>query len=92
MKEFGIKPDDLASAIASEHLKQTKARYRSATGDTWDGEGQMPEWLKKAISAGQSIEHFEASPKSPAPQTSRERVDWRHDPFAGSPLARQENH
>ncbi|MGF6780798.1 H-NS family nucleoid-associated regulatory protein [Paraburkholderia sp. GAS334] len=88
MEEFGIRPDDLASALASEQSEQTKARYRSATGDTWSGEGEMPQWLKQATSAGQSIQHFELSSKVAAPQKNREAVDWRNDPFAGGPLAR----
>ncbi|TDN62148.1 H-NS family nucleoid-associated regulatory protein [Paraburkholderia sp. BL10I2N1] len=88
MQEFGIKPDDLASALAAEQSKQTEARYRSARGDTWNGEEEMPQWLKKAISAGQSIEHFEVSSTEEPQRKNRERVDWRDDPFAGSPLAR----
>ncbi|MBC8752437.1 DNA-binding protein H-NS [Paraburkholderia sp. WC7.3g] len=88
MEEFGIEPDDLALALASDKLKQKEARYHSATGDTWNGEGEMPRWLKQAISAGQSIEHFELSSKAAPPRTSREPADWMNDPFAGSPLAR----
>ncbi|WP_428851490.1 H-NS family nucleoid-associated regulatory protein [Imbroritus primus] len=34
------------------------ALYRSADGKTWDGEGDMPEWLRRAVAAGQSPEHF----------------------------------
>ena len=90
MDEFGITPDDLASALACE--QQTEARYGNATGDTWSGEGEIPQWLKQAVSAGQSIQHFELSSIVAAPQKNREAVDWRNDPFAGSPLARQENH
>ncbi|MEW6347173.1 MAG: H-NS histone family protein [Paraburkholderia sp.] len=92
MAEFGITTDDLASSLASDQAKQTQARYRSATGDIWSGEGEMPQWLKAATSAGQSIEHFETSPKQPAAtQAKRDTVNWRDDPFAGSPLARREN-
>lgn len=32
--------------------------YRSADGKTWDGNGDMPEWLRRAVAAGQSPEHF----------------------------------
>jgi DNA-binding protein H-NS len=96
MEEFGISPDDLASALASDQLAHASARYRSATGDEWNGDGEMPQWLKQATSAGQSIEHFELSSKTaPAPAASRpnrKAVDWNNDPFAGSPLARQDNH
>jgi DNA-binding protein H-NS len=88
MEEFGIEPDDLAAVLASEPSAQKAERYRSATGDSWDGQGEMPQWLKQAISAGQSIDHFEMSAKSaPTPQ-SKKQVDWKNDPFAGSPLAR----
>ncbi|CAE6767353.1 hypothetical protein R70006_03781 [Paraburkholderia domus] len=89
MQEVGIRPEDLASAIAGEQSKHTEARYRSATGDTWSGEGEMPQWLRQAISAGQSIEHFELSSKAARTvQSARAGVDWRDDPFAGTPLAR----
>ncbi|MFM0169722.1 H-NS family nucleoid-associated regulatory protein [Paraburkholderia sediminicola] len=91
MEEFGIKPEDLAAVLASEPAAQKAERYRSATGDSWDGKGEMPQWLKQAISAGQSIDHFELSATpAPAPQPKK-RVDWQNDPFAGSPLARSNN-
>jgi DNA-binding protein H-NS len=91
MDEFGIRPEDLASALASGQSKQTEGRYRSAAGDEWNGDGEMPQWLKQTVSAGQSIKHFEL-PSKPAPTTSslRVSVNWRDDPFAGSPLARQD--
>jgi DNA-binding protein H-NS len=91
MQEFGIRPDDLASALATEQSKHIEARYRSATGDTWNGEGERPQWLQQAISAGQSVEHFEVSSTGEPQRKNREKVDWRDDPFAGSPLARQDN-
>jgi DNA-binding protein H-NS len=89
MDEFGIRPEDLAAALASESSAKKAERYRSATGDSWDGKGEMPQWLKQAISAGQTIEHFELSEK-PAPASQpKKRIDWSNDPFAGTPLARQ---
>lgn len=42
MEEFGIKPEDLAALLASEPAAQKNARYRSATGDSWDGQGKCP--------------------------------------------------
>jgi len=33
-------------------------RYRNAEGQTWDGKGEMPHWLQRAINAGQSVGHF----------------------------------
>ncbi|MEW9586410.1 H-NS family nucleoid-associated regulatory protein [Paraburkholderia sp. DGU8] len=89
MDQFGIQPDDLAAAIASEQTEQKEARYRNATGDSWSGEGKMLQWLKQATSAGQSVEHFQLTAKlAPTVRSSRAGVDWRDDPFAGSPLAR----
>jgi DNA-binding protein H-NS len=32
--------------------------FRNANGDTWDGVGDMPEWLKRAVHAGQDIEFY----------------------------------
>ncbi|CAB3785552.1 H-NS histone family protein [Paraburkholderia fynbosensis] len=88
MEEFGIKPEDLAAVLASEPSVQKTERYRSATGDSWDGQGDMPQWLKQAISAGQSIDHFELTAKPATAPQPKKHVDWKNDPFAGSPLAR----
>ena len=48
MEEFGIKPEDLAAVLAAEPKGQKAERYRSATGDSWDGQGEMPQWLKES--------------------------------------------
>ena len=34
------------------------AQFKNANGDTWDGVGDMPEWLKRAVHAGQDIEFY----------------------------------
>jgi DNA-binding protein H-NS len=90
MEEFGIKPEDLAAVLAAEPAAQKAERYRSATGDSWDGQGEMPQWLRQAISAGQSIDHFALTgkPVVAPPPPLKKHVDWNNDPFAGSPLAR----
>jgi len=89
MDEFGITVDDLAAQIAAG--VPAAARYRNAYGDAWDGKGEMPEWLRRAIGAGQSLKHFEAISKETKSIPTATRVDWQNDPFAGSPLARTEN-
>jgi len=89
MDEFGITVDDLAALMAAE--TPIAARYSNANGDTWDGKGEMPEWLKRAIGAGQSLKHFEVTPEETRSVPAAPRVDWRNDPFAGSPLARVAN-
>ena len=85
MEEFGISPDDLASALAAAPQVD---RYQSANGDSWSGDGEMPQWMKQAISAGQSMEHFESSSRPVSASSSPAGADWTNDPFAGSPLAR----
>ncbi|WP_444633870.1 H-NS family nucleoid-associated regulatory protein [Cupriavidus oxalaticus] len=32
--------------------------YRNAAGQKWDGQGEMPDWLQRAVNAGQSVEFF----------------------------------
>lgn len=87
MEEFGIRPDDLAASLEEDARKAARARYRSPNGDTWDGRGDMPQWLRQAVSAGQSLEHF-AVTKQPAFASVIRHIDWSEDPFAGSRLAR----
>ncbi len=55
MDEYGITLDDLDAAIA---LAEAQPMYRDAYGNTWDGKGDRPSWLTRAIHAGQDIEHF----------------------------------
>ncbi|MGO4156996.1 H-NS histone family protein [Cupriavidus sp. YAF13] len=32
--------------------------YRNAAGQSWDGQGDMPDWLQRAVNAGQSKEFY----------------------------------
>lgn len=36
-------------------------KYIDALGHVWDGLGPIPEWLRRAINAGQSMDHFRAA-------------------------------
>jgi DNA-binding protein H-NS len=60
--EYAITLDDIGPFPEPVAPDQSAAgpviRYRSADGKTWDGEGDMPEWLRRAVAAGQSPEHF----------------------------------
>lgn len=49
---------DVRSRKAGEKKPERVAQYRSADGQSWDGEGDMPDWLQRAVNAGQSPEHF----------------------------------
>jgi len=87
MAKVGIKVRDVAAAIAEERAQQKSARYRSAFGDTWDGKGEMPQWLTQATSAGQSVDHFAIAKSTTPVGGGRQAVDWTKDPFAGTRLA-----
>ncbi|WP_322054501.1 H-NS family nucleoid-associated regulatory protein, partial [Paraburkholderia bannensis] len=82
-----IAPDDVAASIAADQEKIRAARYRDAFGNTWDGKGNIPQWVLHATSAGQSLEHFAISQPTEAQRKTRPMVDWGDDPFAGSRLA-----
>ncbi|QBR04296.1 H-NS family nucleoid-associated regulatory protein [Paraburkholderia pallida] len=88
MAEFGIKPDDLAESIARDQRRHSKTRYRNAAGETWDGKGEIPQWLQQAMSAGQSREHFAINGTAREVPGKHCGIDWRNDPFAGTRLAR----
>jgi DNA-binding protein H-NS len=59
MKECGISFDALEQALVDEVRERDAIRYRDAYGNTWTGAGDMPSWLRRAVAAGQSIEHFQ---------------------------------
>ena len=48
----------LAAAIEADAHATKAIMYRDAYGNTWDGQGDKPDWLARAIYAGQNIEHF----------------------------------
>jgi DNA-binding protein H-NS len=87
MAQVGIKAVDLAAALAEDRRRAKSVRFRSAVGETWDGNGAMPQWLANAVSAGQSMEHFAIGKPAKAVKQERPKVDWNNDPFAGSRLA-----
>ncbi len=88
MAAFGIEPDDLAESIARDQRRQGETRYCNAAGETWDGKGEIPQWLQQATSAGQSLEHFAVNGVTGQLPSKPSGVDWRNDPFAGTHLAR----
>ncbi|ENZ77786.1 MAG: H-NS family nucleoid-associated regulatory protein [Pseudomonadota bacterium] len=38
--------------------RERPVRYRNAQGQAWDGQGKMPDWLQRAVHAGQSVDFF----------------------------------
>ncbi|CAB3762580.1 H-NS family nucleoid-associated regulatory protein [Paraburkholderia humisilvae] len=61
MKETGITLDALEQALIDDRRELNAIRYRDAYGNTWTGSGDMPTWLRRAVAAGQCIEHFQTS-------------------------------
>ncbi|WP_460483689.1 H-NS family nucleoid-associated regulatory protein [Cupriavidus yeoncheonensis] len=68
MARYGLHLADLQKAgcfCEGASLASPPARsvcFRDAYGHTWDGHGDLPDWLRRAMNAGQSIEHFRVKP------------------------------
>jgi len=59
MAKHGVTAEDLmAAGCFARPERPVVVRYRNADGQTWSGEGIMPDWLRRAVNAGQSVEHF----------------------------------
>lgn len=58
MDEYGITMEALADSIEADKAAIPVVMYRDAFGNTWDGRGDKPDWLARAIYAGQNIDHF----------------------------------
>jgi len=58
MHEFGITVDALQSSLAEDDQNLRAIRYQDALGHVWDGKGDLPDWLRRAVASGQNIEFF----------------------------------
>lgn len=58
MEDYGITLEVLAESIEADANAVRAVLYRDAFGNSWDGYGDKPDWLKRAIYAGQNIDHF----------------------------------
>ncbi|MCC8405931.1 H-NS histone family protein [Paraburkholderia sp. MMS20-SJTN17] len=58
MDDYNITMEALAESLEADANAVPQVLYRDAFGNTWDGHGDKPAWLARAIHAGQSIEHF----------------------------------
>lgn len=59
MARHGISMADLeATGCFQRPAANGPALYRNAAGELWDGHGPLPDWLQRAVNAGQSVEHF----------------------------------
>jgi DNA-binding protein H-NS len=58
MEEYGITDEALAQAVLADAQAEREVLYRDAYGNTWDGQGDLPDWLRRAVAAGQQVDHF----------------------------------
>ncbi len=70
MDQYGLTLDDLIEAgcfvkpapapapVALVPAKASVTLYRNALGQSWDGTGEYPDWLQRAVNAGQSIDFY----------------------------------
>ena len=59
METYGLSVEDLQThGCFDAPPPPAGPMYMSADGQHWDGNGDMPDWLQRAVNAGQSIEHF----------------------------------
>jgi DNA-binding protein H-NS len=58
MEEFGITFAALQDSLAEDEKSARAVRYQDASGHEWDGNGDLPEWLRRAVASGQSIDFF----------------------------------
>ncbi|SPA09789.1 Histone family protein nucleoid-structuring protein H-NS (fragment) [Cupriavidus taiwanensis] len=67
MAKHGIAIDDLvavgcfAATTPTTSRQAHPIRFTDVQGHTWDGHGDLPEWLQRAVDAGQSTDHFRVS-------------------------------
>ncbi|BDB29514.1 H-NS histone family protein (plasmid) [Cupriavidus sp. P-10] len=58
MVRHGLSLEDLRAAGCFRNEGPIVVCYRNAAGETWDGVGEMPSWLRRAVTAGQSAAFF----------------------------------
>ncbi|WP_432260218.1 H-NS histone family protein [Cupriavidus sp. TMH.W2] len=61
MADYGLTIEDLNAAGCFDQPPPPPPPavcYRNAQGMSWDGQGEMPDWLRRAVNAGQSMEFF----------------------------------
>jgi DNA-binding protein H-NS len=58
MEEFGITVEAVAESIAADKQAVRPVLYRDAMGNTWDGYGDVPDWLRRVMAAGQQMDFY----------------------------------
>uniref|UniRef100_UPI003F49581E H-NS family nucleoid-associated regulatory protein n=1 Tax=Cupriavidus taiwanensis TaxID=164546 RepID=UPI003F49581E len=59
MADYGLTMEELeAAGCFDPPPPPPPVCYRNAQGMSWDGQGEMPDWLRRAVNAGQSVEFY----------------------------------
>ncbi|MGF6572332.1 DNA-binding protein H-NS [Paraburkholderia fungorum] len=58
MDDYGITLEALADSLEADANAVRAVMYRDAYGNSWDGHGDKPDWLARAIHAGQNLDFF----------------------------------
>ncbi|QQX89093.1 H-NS histone family protein (plasmid) [Cupriavidus necator] len=65
MADYGLTMEELAAAGGFDPpppppppAPAPVVCYRNAAGQSWDGQGEMPDWLRRAVNAWQSVEFY----------------------------------
>ncbi|WP_029050576.1 H-NS family nucleoid-associated regulatory protein [Cupriavidus sp. amp6] len=56
MADYGLTMEELESA--PPRAPAPVVCYRNVAGQSWDGQGDMPDWLRRAVNAGQGKEFY----------------------------------
>lgn len=73
MEALGITIEALARSI--EHDRKHPPVYRDAHGNEWNGEGEMPDWLRAARNAGVDADFFRIAPRREVGDVKKARPD-----------------
>ena len=68
MEEFGITVDALERSLAEDQQAARAIRYQDALGHVWDGHGDVPEWLRRAVDKAGNTVNFLLRADRPSPQ------------------------
>lgn len=58
MDDYGITLKALEDSLEADANAVRAVMYRDAYGNTWDGYGDKPDWLARAVYAGQNLDFF----------------------------------
>ena len=62
MEEYGITLDALVESIEQDKPRPLPPKYRDAMGNEWDGVGEKPDWIRRALNAGQTLDFYLIQP------------------------------